>query len=125
MQMAEDLEDGFGVDEEGFGMDEDDAEPLFGDDLDDPPPLAPPMPSLSQIQSNHTVREGGREGGTTVLPVCCKGGVELPLCCLFVAAPWTLAWDWRCRGWDTYCSSGWEPGPTSEEEEASTHFDHR
>lgn len=116
-KMAEDLDDDFG----SFDIDEDNVEPLFGDGLDDPPPLPPPMPSLSQIRSNHTVREGGRQGG-----------VELQ-CSLFVAGPWTLAWDdwrhrgcrrWRCRGWGT-SASGWKSGSTSEEEEASAHSDHR
>lgn len=71
-------------DDEGFGLEEEDAEPLFADDvdeLDDPPPLPPPMPSLSQLQQssqhNHTTvsvrREGrGRLAKGMSYRVCCS-----------------------------------------------------
>ncbi len=40
--------------DEGFGVEEND-EPLFGEDLDDLPPLPPPMPSFSQLNSTNPV----------------------------------------------------------------------
>lgn len=57
--------------EDGLDLEEEDAEPLFADDvdaLDDPPPLPPPMPSLSQLQqsSQHHSTVRGWEGGASV-----------------------------------------------------------
>ena len=38
-----------------FDMEEGEEEPLFiDDDLEDPPPLPPPMPSLSQLNQHHS-----------------------------------------------------------------------
>jgi hypothetical protein len=66
LASAEDLDVGANEDlDEDEGDGEGDAEPLFADDLDDPP-LAPPMPSLSQIRSQNRVSPclavPGREG---------------------------------------------------------------
>lgn len=98
--------------DEGFGVDEDDAEPLFADDLDDPPPLPPPMPSLSQLHSSHHHTVSYRTG---------LGWGGAPLIALLHVVPYTSVW--RCW-WSTSSSSGWQSGTTSEEEEALAHIDH-
>lgn len=78
MAEALDVEDGFGLEEED--------EPLFADDLDDPPPLPPPMPSLSQLQSTqhlptvrHPERGGLKRGSPIVAWLFCSLLLELRL----------------------------------------------